>query len=191
MPHVIQPAPTARAKCRGCGKKIEAGELRFGDALPNSFGDGGGETLHWFHLVCGAYKRPETFLAAVEARSEPLEDADRLVAAARFGITHRRVPRIDGAERAPSGRAHCRSCHATIDKGGWRIKLVFFEEWRFVPSGAIHPWCAQDHFETIEILPRIQHFAPDLTAAELQELEAELARPKPDPPAGEVPPPPA
>ena len=179
MPHVIQPAPTARAKCRGCGKKIEAGELRFGDAVANAFGDG--DALHWFHLLCGSYKRPETFLAAIEARTEPLEDADRLIAAARFGIAHRRVPRIDGAERAPTGRSRCRSCRGAIDKGAWRARLVFFEEWRFVPSGAIHPGCARDYFETIDILARIQHFAPDLTEEELKDIDVELARPKPEP----------
>ena len=40
MPHVIEPAPTGRAKCRGCGEKIGAGELRFGESLPNPFAEG-------------------------------------------------------------------------------------------------------------------------------------------------------
>ncbi|HSB61314.1 MAG TPA: PARP-type zinc finger-containing protein, partial [Vicinamibacteria bacterium] len=70
MPHVIQPATTARAKCRGCGERIGAGVLRFGESLPNPFADG--ETTHWFHLDCAAFKRPEPFLEAVEARTEPL-----------------------------------------------------------------------------------------------------------------------
>ena len=77
MPHVIQPATTARAKCRGCGEKIAAGELRFGASLPNPFADG--ETTHWFHLECAAFKRPEPFLETVEASTEALPDADRLI----------------------------------------------------------------------------------------------------------------
>jgi hypothetical protein len=172
VPSVIQPAPTGRAKCRGCGKKIEAGELRYGDAVPNAFGEG--EALHWFHLLCGAYKRPEPFLAALGERTEPLENSERLAEAARFGVEHRRLPRIDGAERAPTGRARCRSCKEAIAQNAWRITLVFFEEWRFVPSGSIHPRCASDYFETIDVIPRIRHFSPDLTEADLKEIDLEL-----------------
>ena len=40
MPHVIEPAASGRAKCRGCGEKIAKGKLRFGERLPNPFGDG-------------------------------------------------------------------------------------------------------------------------------------------------------
>ena len=60
MPHVIEPAASARAKCRGCAEKIAAGDLRFGESLPNPFAEG--ETHHWYHLECGAMKRPEPFL---------------------------------------------------------------------------------------------------------------------------------
>ena len=56
MPHVIETASSGRAKCRGCGEKIAAGELRFGERLPNPFAEG--ETTHWFHLECAAFKRP-------------------------------------------------------------------------------------------------------------------------------------
>jgi len=38
MPHVIEPATSARAKCRGCDLKIDKGELRFGERQPNAFG---------------------------------------------------------------------------------------------------------------------------------------------------------
>ena len=47
---------------------------------------------------------------------ETLERGEPLAAAARFGIEHRRVPRLHGAERATSGRAHCRSCRELIAK---------------------------------------------------------------------------
>ncbi len=173
MPHVIEPASTARSKCRGCGEKIASGALRFGESLPNPFADG--ETTHWFHLDCAAYKRPEPFVEALEARAEPLADSERLLAAAREGIAHPRLSRINGAERAPSGRAQCRSCRSTIDKGAWRITLVFYEEGRFMPSGSIHPRCAAAYFETSDVLPRIRHFAPALGEADLGELENEVA----------------
>lgn len=175
MPHVIQPATTARAKCRGCGEKIAAGELRFGESLPNPFADG--ETTHWFHLECAAFKRPEPFLETLEARTEPLDEAERLKAEAQRGIAHRRLSRVSGAERAPSGRAQCRSCHNTIEKGAWRIPLVFYEEGRFAPSGSIHVSCAQAYFETTDVLPRLKRFSPSLGEADLKEIQAELQGP--------------
>lgn len=177
MPHVLQPAPTARAKCRGCSERIAAGEMRFGEALPNPFAEG--ETTHWFHLACAAFKRPEPFLTTLESWAEPVENRESLAAEARLGIEHRRLPRLNGAERSPSGQAACRSCHARIDKGAWRISLVFYEEGRFSLSGFIHPACAQSHFETTHVLPRLKHFSPRLGEEDLKEIEAELR-----PPAG-------
>ncbi len=176
MPHVIQPATTARAKCRGCGERIAAGELRFGESLPNPFADG--ETTHWFHLDCAAYKRPEPFLETLEARTEPLDDAERLTAEAKRGIAHRRLPRVSGAERASSGRAQCRSCRNPIEKGAWRIPLVFYEEGRFAPSGSIHAACAQVYLETTDVIPRLKRFSPRLSDADLGEIRAELQGPE-------------
>lgn len=172
MPHVIEPAATARSKCRGCGERIASGVLRFGESLPNPFAEG--ETTHWFHLDCAAFKRPEPLLETLEARSEPLEGALDLKAAARRGIEHRRLPRVSGAERAASGRAQCRSCKLAIEKGAWRIPLVFYEEGRFSPAGYIHVPCAQAYFETTDLLPRLKRFSPGLSEGDLKELEAEL-----------------
>ena len=172
MAHVIQPAPTARAKCRGCGERIAAGVMRFGEVLPNPFAEG--ELTQWFHLECAAFKRPEPFLETLEARTEPLEDADPLRAEAQRGIAHRRLPRVSGAERAASGRAQCRSCRTAIEKGAWRIALVFHEEGRFSPSGSIHPRCAQAYLETTDVLPRLKRFSPALTEEDLRAIEAEL-----------------
>lgn len=176
MAHRIEPASSARAKCRGCGERIAAGDLRFGESLPNPFADG--EMTLWFHLDCAAFKRPEPLLEALAGRSEPLPGQERLVAEAQLGITHRRLPRVDGAGRAPTGRAQCRSCRSPIDKGAWRIALVYFEEGRFEPSGFVHAGCAQAYFETIDILPRVCRFSPELRAEDLAELQADLHHPR-------------
>jgi hypothetical protein len=48
VPHVIEPASSGRAKCRGCDRPIAKGELRFGERQPNAFGEG--EMTLWFHL---------------------------------------------------------------------------------------------------------------------------------------------
>jgi hypothetical protein len=148
----------------------------FGESLPNPFGEG--DAVHWFHVDCAAYKRPEAFLEAVEACAEPLEDGERLTTEAKLGVAHRRLPRANGAERAKSGRANCRCCRSAIDKDAWRISLVFYEDGRFEPSGFIHVRCAQAYFETIEVLPRLKHFSPGLSDEDLRQLEAELHQPQ-------------
>lgn len=150
--------------------------MRFGEVLPNPFADG--EVTHWFHLDCAAFKRPEPFLEALEARTEPLADVDRLRAEAESGIAHRRLPRVSGAERAASGRAQCRSCRTAIEKGAWRVALVFYEEGRFAPAGSIHPGCAQAYLETIEIMARVKRFSTVLTDEDLKAIEAELRAPR-------------
>lgn len=172
MAHVIEPASSGRAKCRGCGKRIEKGALRLGERLPNPFAEG--EMTLWFHLDCGACKRPGPFLEALDQTETPIEAADRLVEEARLGVDHRRLPRVDGAQRAPTGRARCRSCRETIGKGNWRIALVYFEDGRFQPSGFIHARCAREYFGTIELLGRVRHFSPELAEADVRELTGEL-----------------
>ena len=163
MAHVVEPASSGRAKCRSCDRPIGKGELRFGERQPNAFGDG--EMTVWFHLRCAAYSRPEAFLAVESATLDP-----QLTAAARFGIDHRRVPRLHGAERAPTGRAHCRSCRALIDKGDWRIAIMFFEEYRFNAGGYIHARCAREYFGAVDLSERIRHYSPNLDETDCAEV---------------------
>lgn len=178
MPHVLEPAASGRAKCRGCARSIEQGALRFGERQPNAFGEG--EMTLWFHLDCAAYKRPEPLLELLatppDAAAQLQPDAlARLRAAAEHGIAHRRLPRIDGAERAATGRARCRHCRELIERGEWRIPLVFFEEYRFAPSGFVHAACVPAYFETSDVLARVRHFNPALTDADTAELAAAIA----------------
>lgn len=174
MNHTIEPAASGRAKCRGCGRAIAKGELRLGERLPNPFSESTDMT-HWFHLECGAYKRPVVMLELADAAPDTDGLAEWMIDVARRGIEFRRLPRIDGAERAPSGRARCRNCREPIAAETWRIRLVYYEEGRFNPSGFLHLSCAKEYFETVDITDRLKHFAPDLTADDLAEIEAELA----------------
>ena len=128
----------------------------------------------WFHLECAAYKRPEPLLETLGARTEPLPGSEPLETEAKLSVAHRRLPRINGAERAPSGRAQCRSCRETIGKDAWRIPLVYYEESRFQPSGFIHVRCSKAYFETTQVLERFQRFSPGLSEEDLQELRSEL-----------------
>lgn len=176
MEHTIEPAASGRAGCRGCGRKIAKGELRFGERLPNPFADGTVMT-HWFHLACAAMKRPDPVLEVLSEGNHGVDSskAERLREIARSGLAQRRVPRVDGAERAPSGRATCRHCRQPIEKEAWRIKLVFYEEGMFNPAGFIHVGCSEGYFETTAILDRIAHFSPELSAADLDEIGELLA----------------
>lgn len=92
MSSVIEPAKTGRAACRGCRKRIAAGELRLGEGAPSSFGEG--ESMLWFHLPCAAYKRPEALLAALDAAPAPALPPDEQGAPARDrGLRRRPSPR--------------------------------------------------------------------------------------------------
>jgi hypothetical protein len=175
MPHVIEPAKTSRAKCRGCGVPIAAGQLRFGERVPNPFGEEGTETTHWFHVACAALMRPEAFLEALPSLTTPLERGEWLEREARLGVAHRRLPRVAGVERAPSGRAACRHCRAPIDKNSWRIPLRYYEDGRFVPSGFVHLACAGAYFETTDLIERLRHFSSSVTDEEAREIAGGIA----------------
>jgi hypothetical protein len=175
VPHVFEPAPSGRAKCRGCNQPIGKGEVRFGERLPNPFGDG--EATLWFHPLCAAWKRPEPLLETLAAGAADVPERATLERAAQVAAAHRRVPRIDGAEKAPSGRAACRHCKQPIGKGEWRIRLVFFEDGRFDGGGSVHLGCRQAYFEVDDVLAPVLHFSPALTATERDELVRELTAP--------------
>ncbi len=168
MPHVFEVAPTGRAKCRGCGRAIDRGELRFGERLPNPYGEG--EMTLWFHPPCAAFKRPEPFLEALAGAPDGLSGRDALERAARGTLAHRRLRRVDGAERASSGQAKCRSCRNPIERGSWRIRLAFYEEGRFSPGGFIHLACHPAYFEGHDVLDAMLHFGSDLGQSERDDL---------------------
>jgi hypothetical protein len=170
--HVFEAAPTGRAKCRGCGKPIDKGTIRFGERIPNPFAEG--EATLWFHPLCGAYKRPEAMLEALEQNRAAAPEADALERAARGNAAQRRLQRIDGAERSPTGQAKCRHCHEPIAKGDWRLRLVFYEEGRFSPSGFVHLRCREPYFETKDVLAPALHFSPGLSEDDRAELRRTL-----------------
>jgi len=170
MGHLIEAAATGRSKCRACGRAITKGELRFGEQLPNPFADG--FVTLWFHIPCGAFRRPEAFLESTAAAATG--DLAALRSEAERGITHHRLPRINGVEFAPSARARCRACRELIAKGEWRIPLVTFDEGMFSPAGNIHASCAHAYFGTDAIEARLLAFAPDLDADERRSLRTAL-----------------
>ena len=174
MPHVFEPAASGRAKCRGCGQALAKGEVRFGERLANPFAEG--EMTLWFHPACAAYKRPDALLEGLAAAAIEVPDREALERRARGTLAQERLARIDGAERSPSSQARCRQCREPIEKGGWRIRLVFHEEGTFSPGGFVHLACRRDYFAAEEILEQLLHFSPALDHDARAELAAELGR---------------
>ena len=172
MPHIFEPAASGRSKCRGCGRALERGELRFGERLPNPYADG--EMTLWFHPLCAAYKRPEPMLEALAQSTDGVPKREALERAACASLASPRLPRIDGAERA-KGQATCRQCRKPIPRGDWRIRLVFYDEGQFSPLGFIHLACANEYFGTTDILEHVLHFSPALSDAEREELRSARA----------------
>lgn len=177
MPHVVEQASTGRAKCRGCGAAIAKGAWRIGEAVPNMFADGeNAEARHWYHPRCAAYRRPEAFLQALDGADAPFDDRAALVAQAQAGLAHHRLPRLDKAERAASGRASCRQCRTPIVKGAWRLTLTFWEDGRFMPAGYLHPSCVAAYAETTgDVVERVRHFTPGLTDDDVTAIAAAIA----------------
>ena len=175
MSHVFEPAASGRSKCRGCGRALAKGELRFGERLPNSFGEG--EMTLWFHPMCAAYKRPDSMLEALAAAPPDMADREALERAANTSKAQPRLPRIDGAERA-KGNATCRHCREPIPRGEWRIRLVFYDEGQFSPSGFIHVKCRGEYFATADILEQLLFFSHALDDAARDELRAALTSPQ-------------
>src|SRR5262249_47635608 len=100
-----------------------------------------------------------------------LPDREGLERAARGTLEHRRLARVDGAERSPTGQAKCRHCRALIERGAWRIRLAYFEEGRFQPGGFVHLTCHPEYFEGHDALDRMLYFSAGLEPDERKDLE--------------------
>lgn len=177
MADVLQPAKSGRASCRGCGRKIPKGELRFGEHLPNPYTEG--ETLHWFHLVCAACRIPDKLGPVLQEHGDAVEEAGCLRHLIDQTLAHPRLTRLVRAERASSGRARCRSCKQPIAHGDWRLVLQLIEEGVTSPLGFIHARCAEPYFGTPCLRPRLERLAPDLRAEDLDAIESLSATPPP------------
>jgi hypothetical protein len=66
--------------------------------------------------------------------------------------------------------AKCRHCRTPIERGTWRIRLVFYEEGMFTPGGFVHLSCRNDYFESQNVTDQVLHFSSDLIDDEREEL---------------------
>lgn len=193
MAHELEPAKSSRAKCRACKLAIEKGEVRLGEEVPNPFGDGSAK--HWYHLRCGALRRPEAFLEALGSINEEagelvsLPERDSLRALAEPGTLYYRLCRFVKVEEASSGRARCQGCRKLIEKGELRFVLERIEDGMVSGSGFAHIRCAHQYAGAVDgVLERVKGLSelPDEQWRVVEaavEKQAELPRVLPEKPA--------
>jgi hypothetical protein len=115
---------------------------------------------------------------ARERRGGGAPERESLIAEAEEGLANPRLPRIAGAERSASGRAHCRHCKELIPAGTWRIRLsTFADSGFFDPLGFIHAGCAEGYFGVAAVAERVRRAAPDLDATALESFVPALSPP--------------
>ena len=171
--HVFEMAASGRSKCRSCGQQISKDTLRFGEKLPNPFGDG--DMTHWHHPACAAHRRPEPLTEALNEAEYTENDKHQLLETARHTLAYHRLQRLGQAEQASSGRARCRHCKELIDKDSWRLPLIFFQDDAYNTSGFIHAGCVRDYCGTPEIWPTVAQFAADIDETDTSSLREALS----------------
>lgn len=173
MSDVIETASTGRAKCRRCQQKIDKGALRFGERVPNAFGEG--ESTHWYHLGCAAEKRPEKFVDALGSFDGEIPERDELASIAREGADNPKLASIVHAERSPSGRAKCQECHEPIGKSELRIAVAREEEpLGMAMTSYVHARCGAKYFGSEGLASKLERTSPELSPADLDELRDTL-----------------
>ena len=174
MPDVLEPAASGRAKCRGCREKIDKGALRFGEAVPNPFGDG--DTTHWYHLMCAADARPDKLDLVLSITEHEVPSRSELERAVAAGVENPKLALVQRAERSPSGRARCRQCRERIEKGALRVAVLNDPDPLAMPSTSfVHLSCAPAHVGRTGLLEKLERVSTDLEPADVDELSRALA----------------
>jgi len=136
------------------------------------------------HPLCAAYKRPEPVLEALAGASGSVPDREGLERTAVGSAANKRLQRIDGAERSPSGKANCRSCH---QPSRWEVGVSASYSTKKVvshPEDACTSLVAGPTSRPTRSLNQVLQFSPDLSDADREELirafDAEQADPSSD-----------
>lgn len=169
-PYLIEGARSGRAKCKTCRKAIAQGTLRIGIRVEGPYGVG----HMWHHLACAAKRQfdkveeaytmeawnfaksvPDDLPALGELR-ELREEAEKKKAEAKS---------IPYAELDPSGRAKCKQCNETLEKGSPRVvvgrAVEFGQQTRTTPIN-VHPGCVADALQAEDNATEVDGFAEAL-----------------------------
>ena len=133
---IIEPAKSSRSKCGGCKKKIEKGELRFGEFNQRY------ESYRWYHLPCGAAIDERDFVEAVREFEGDVGDVDAIIKESKTIGKGTKTPRV---EPASSARSSCAVCGEKIKPKGVLRGVLYYEvdveTWR---KGNTHLGCMSE-----------------------------------------------
>ena len=178
MEDQIEPAKSGRASCRGCRKKIEKGDLRFGEAYDSGFGDG--PAYAWFHMMCAAGKLATKLEKAIEDYDGDIDDLDDIKKEIAKGKkSEAKAERaFPYAERAPSGRSGCLQCSDKIPKDDLRVAVereIDTGTFQRAGAGYLHVACAFAYIGDDDLFDQVKANSVDLKADELDDLESALS----------------
>lgn len=177
MGHVIEAAKSGRASCKVCKKKIDKGELRLGEEVPNPFSEGE-MSFRWHHLECGAKKKPSVLTEALNETETEVPNKDELLKKAEENAIKEKPTKVPFAEFASSARSSCVHCSEKIDKGDLRLAVNADTD----PSGFgfrkgfLHPGCSSDFLDDDlqEVFSQIQTNSKGLEEKDFEAVEAEM-----------------
>jgi hypothetical protein len=148
-PYVIEGARSSRSKCKTCRKTIDKGTLRLGVLIEGPYGIG----YLWHHLNCAAKRRLDDVeeAYAAEAWKEAKEPPSNVPSIEELRKVNEEAeekkaskPKLPYVEVDPSGRAKCKQCGETMEKGSLRVvlgrEIEFGSQYRTMPI-QVHPRC--------------------------------------------------
>jgi len=153
--YVIEGARSSRSRCKTCRRKIDKGGLRLGILIEGPYGIG----YMWHHLKCAARRQFEHVQEAY--REEAWNNAKEVPAKVPGLETLAKEQQKSEEKRQakkdlphmqidPSGRAKCKHCHETMEKGSVRVALgrgVYFGNQVRVAPIHVHPHCVAGELE--------------------------------------------
>jgi hypothetical protein len=182
MADIIEVAKSGRATCRTCKTAIAKDTLRFGEEFTSQFADGGSH--RWHHLMCAAKKFPARLKTALSSFPDPVPDREELDQAIESSAGKPKAPEaFPYADRAPTGRARCMQCEASVEKGALRVAVEReVDTGTFVSRGPgyLHPGCVASYLEKKNAGPVSDVIAPlkanstALSASEIDQVVASL-----------------
>jgi Poly(ADP-ribose) polymerase and DNA-Ligase Zn-finger region len=167
MQRLIEVAKSGRARCRGCRQVIAKGELRYGEEVPNQFGDGG-MAMQWLHLMCAAKKHPREMKETLAAFSGEIANRAEVEAALQAALSDQKT--FPYAEWAPTGRSRCLQCREPIDKDTLRIAVEREVEMGGVAragAGYLHSQCAAEFVKDEQLADQLKQNSASLKPEEL------------------------
>ncbi|MCA9663969.1 MAG: DUF3553 domain-containing protein [Myxococcales bacterium] len=120
--HSIESARSGRARCRACKKKIERGELRLREVFGSQYSQD--VISRFYHLGCGADRKPIVLRQALDRYTGPLDRRDELEARIEAALKVR-----DLAQATPTTSTQYLEFRDSMAKGEDEQARLVFADW--------------------------------------------------------------